>query len=201
VLVAFAIAILVGLTVDALVNAGVYVLDLTWPPHLTGFWGLLYGGFATPVAFGLALMFLNRGRRTSHSSVGRWIAAIVLTLFGLLVLYWISLWGFQPWTLEGAWIYPLGFVPLFGAAWVLYGGNTRARGAGRWLGFVTLAVVAATAFYWISFAGIVPWSVTGLWIYPLGLLSLVGALMLVSPRFRPRRSRDTWSQPPGSTAS
>jgi hypothetical protein len=198
-LVALAIAIFVGLTVDALVNAGVYVFDLTWPPYLTGFWGVFFGAFATPVAFGLALMFLSRPKGTRRPSVGRWIAAVTLALFGALVLYWISWWGFMPWTLEGAWIYPLGFVPLFAASWVLLRGNPRTRAAGRWLGAATLTLLAAAAFYWISFAGVVPWSLMGLWTYPLALLSLVGAVMLVNPRFRPRRSADLWSQP-GPTA-
>jgi hypothetical protein len=106
----------VGLAVDVLSNAALYTpFDVTWPFNLTGFWGLVYGSFASVVTFGLALWLLNR-RVSRPSRIGRLIAAIALGLFGFAVVWWIVMWHFSPFSLEGAGIYPLAAVSLIGAA-------------------------------------------------------------------------------------
>lgn len=75
------------------------------------FWGSVYGTFATVLVLGLALWVLNR-RRRGASTLGRRVVIVTLTVFGLAVSYWVVLWGFSPFTLEGLWIYPLAAVPL-----------------------------------------------------------------------------------------
>jgi hypothetical protein len=107
----------VGLTVDALSNAALeFPFDVRWPPNLTGFWGLLYGSFATVVSFGLALWFFSR-RRSRASRMGHLIAALALGLFGLAVVWWIPVVGAPSlFSLEGSWIYPLAVIPLIGSA-------------------------------------------------------------------------------------
>jgi hypothetical protein len=105
----------VWLTVAALSNAALYApFDLRWPPHLDGFWGLLYGSFAGVVSFGIALWLSSR-RFSRAWKVGRLIAATALGVFGLGVASWILMWGVSPFSLEGAWIFPLAVIPLIGA--------------------------------------------------------------------------------------
>ncbi len=105
--VALVVGLAVGMTVTALSNAALYQpFDVAWPPNFSGFWGRVYGSIAAVVSFGLALVLLNR-RVPRVARVGRAIAALALGLFGLAVAWWIAMWGFSPWSLEGAWIYPL----------------------------------------------------------------------------------------------
>jgi hypothetical protein len=109
------VGIMVGVTVNSLTNAALEPpWDLTWPPNLTGFWGLLYGSFASVIAVGLAMWLLNPDR-SRPSQGGRLIAAFALGVFGLLVLLWIVSWGVPLFTLEGAWMYPMAGVPIAGA--------------------------------------------------------------------------------------
>jgi peptidoglycan/LPS O-acetylase OafA/YrhL len=91
------------------------------------FWGLFFGGFTVALTFGISLWAFDR--RSPHgSSIGRKIVIVTLTVFGLLVVNWIAMWGFSPFTLEGAWIYPLAIVPLATVVILLW---QKRRGGGR----------------------------------------------------------------------
>lgn len=183
----------VGLAVVIFVNYGIYVLDVTWPPHLTGFWGLFYGAFAAPAAFGLSLMWMNRGGRASHpeeqasssrrwAATGRWIAAIVLIAFSALVIWFIWAWGLSLATLEGAWIYPLGFVPLIAAGMLLASGGGKTSHIGRALGAGALLLFSFTATSLTLAEG-----AFGMWVGAIVTLSLVLAVIWLFSSLRPRR--------------
>lgn len=104
--------IAIGLGVSAICNAALYPPhDFTWPPNITDFWGLVYGSFSAVVTFGIALWLFHR-RLSRPARIGRLIAMLTLGLFGLAVAWWIVMWGVPPFTLEGAWMYPLAAIPL-----------------------------------------------------------------------------------------
>ena len=125
---AASIGLVVGAAVDAISNAALSPpWDLKWPPNLTGFWGVVYGSFAAAVAFGIALWVFNRSF-SRPASIGRWIAALTLGLFGLVVVLWIAMWGVPPLSLEGAWMYPLAAVSLIAAVAVARA-SSRHRGS------------------------------------------------------------------------
>lgn len=108
-------AVLVGLVVGVAVAAAVNSVPW-WDPFR--FWGLFFGSFAGVATFGLALHRHERGA-TTRIAIGRWIAALTLLVFGGLVASWIVMWDLSPFTLEGAWIYPLALLPLIVAGMLL----------------------------------------------------------------------------------
>jgi hypothetical protein len=110
------VGLLVGAAVTVSVNAAVEVGDLIWTRELfLGFWGLLYGSLSAVIAFGLALAFTSRSSRSGK--VGWVIAALTSAIFGGLVVTFVVAWRLSPWTLEGAWIYPLAVLPLAGSVY------------------------------------------------------------------------------------
>ena len=124
----FVAATVVGLIVGAGVWAPVNSVP-TWDP--LGFWGFFFGGFAAVVVFGLTLMILGRHARWVRA-VGRWIAIATLLLFGLLISFGPYGAFSQPlFSLEGAWLYPLGLTPLLAAAWLIWSPR-RKRRPGSW---------------------------------------------------------------------
>lgn len=104
-----AVAIVVGIAVASLVG----IPQLVGPANVASlvanadtFWGVFFGVFAAAVAGALTFAVLNR-RRPGASRAGRVIAGAVLALLAAATVFWIFMWGFAPWTLEGAWIYGL----------------------------------------------------------------------------------------------
>ena len=103
--------------------------DPSWDPW--GFWGLFFGGFAAAATFGLALMVLAR-HSARVRAIGRWLAIATLLLFGLLISFGPYGAFSQPlFSLEGAWLYPLGLTPLLLAAWLIWSPR-RKRRPGLW---------------------------------------------------------------------
>lgn len=102
--------------------------DSYWRP-----WGMLWGTFSFLVTLGIGLMV--GGRRGSNTSrVGRGLAVTTLLVLAYLFIAAIVAWGIPINTLEGAWIYPTGFVPLGVAVWLLISGRRKkaqAKAEGR----------------------------------------------------------------------
>ena len=100
----------------------------SWDPW--GFWGLFFGGFAAVATFGLALMVL--GHRSARArSIGRWLTIATLLLFGFLICFGPYGAFSQPlFSLEGAWLYPLGLSPSLLAAWLIW--SPRRKRSGSW---------------------------------------------------------------------
>ncbi len=83
--------------------------DWTSPAKYLEAKGFLYGLLASAVGYGLA----RRLMALSRIGVAMLGMAVVFALVGLLTLLWIAVVGFPPiFTLEGAWLWPLGIVPL-----------------------------------------------------------------------------------------
>ena len=119
-LAATVIGLIVGIGVWAPVNS-----VPSWDPW--GFWGLFFGSFAAVATFGLALMVLGRHRPRVRAS-GRWLAIATLLLFGLLISFGPYGAFSQPlFSLEGAWLYPLGVTPLLAAAWLIWSPRRKRR--------------------------------------------------------------------------
>lgn len=75
--------------------------------------------------------------------------------------------------------------------------NRRDRRKSRWgrvIAGVGLAVFTLGAFSIAPMWWFPPFSLEGLWIYPLEILTAVGAVVLLLPR----RSRGVWDEPPGA---
>jgi hypothetical protein len=70
------------------------------------FWGLVVGSLVALAAV-KGLLALRLGPRASAVALA--MAATMLGLLGLAVGSWIVGWGVSPFTLEGAWMYPLAF--------------------------------------------------------------------------------------------
>jgi hypothetical protein len=119
----------VGLTVASLVGIPRLVGPASIPALVSNaftFWGLLLGAFAGVTATGLTFGILNlRDRKASRW--GRVIAGVTLGVFAAATIWWIGMWGFSPFSLEGLWIYPLAIVTTVGSVILL-----RPRRARLW---------------------------------------------------------------------
>lgn len=62
-----------------------------------GSWSALWGGSAAVLGFGLG----------AWGTLGRVLSGVATGALGAVVGLWILLWRVPPWTLEGAWMYPL----------------------------------------------------------------------------------------------
>lgn len=112
-------AVVVGLVVGVAVAAAVNSVPW-WEPFR--FWGLFFGTFAALISFGFALMFFGR-RQPRARLTARRVTIAALLAFGLVFWWGIGSIGFPGlFTLEGAWIYPLGLAPL-----ILIGSLVRPR--------------------------------------------------------------------------
>lgn len=119
--------------------AGLIVAGLVGIPRLAGpanvaafisnaftFWGVVLGGFAAPVAAGLTFAILNRRDRKT-SRWGRVVAGAALAVFAAATVWWIAMWGFSPFSLEGSWLYALAIVTGIGSLLLL-----RPRRPSQW---------------------------------------------------------------------
>lgn len=86
------------------------------------FWGFFFGFFVTILSYGVAVWILQRRTR---GRLGRRITIGVLVFFGLWVTSWAVSWGFDPLSLEGLWIYPLGLLPLIAGAYLIWSERSR----------------------------------------------------------------------------
>lgn len=167
---ALAIGVLAGLVMDVTVNAGNYPVDPELRQLLLGPFGLISGSVAAVAAFGLTLGLTSRG--SVGGKIGWALATVVLILVSIAVVLWIVGFTLYPLTLEGAWIYPLGFVPLLAAAFVA----ARLSATLAWvIGTLALGLFASlmlAAIRWES-----PVFIEALLLYLLAALMLVGAVL------------------------
>lgn len=118
---AFLIGIAAGALVMAFVN-GPFNHGGTWPSDVRlyfGGMGVFFGSFAGLFALGLALAMPRRpksegSQEEPHGSrrLGLLLCAFVAGLLSFFVLSFNISWGVSIWSLEGAWLWPLGLVPL-----------------------------------------------------------------------------------------
>lgn len=100
-----------GLTTMGVTNYAVYLGDLA------GFWGAFFGSFVAVISFGLVLAVTSTSKQ--GALVGRVFAAIACFLFAAMVAWWIAAWGVSLFSLEGAWLWPLGVVAAAAAVLIL----------------------------------------------------------------------------------
>lgn len=164
-----AIGALAGLVVDVTVNAGNYPVDPELRELLLGPFGLISGSVAAVAAFGLTLGLTSRG--SVGSRIGWALATMILVVFSIAVVLWIVGFTLYPLTLEGAWIYPLGFVPLLAAAFVAARLSATLAWVIRALALGLFASLMLAAIRWES-----PVFIEALLLYLLAALMLVGAV-------------------------
>jgi hypothetical protein len=112
-----AVGLAAGLTVASLVGIPYLAGPASIPALLSNaftFWGVFFGIFTALLAAGIVFAILNRRERTL-SRWGRWIAGVTLVVFAVATLWWVAMWGFSPFSLEGLWIYPLAIATAAGA--------------------------------------------------------------------------------------
>jgi hypothetical protein len=112
-----AIGATVGLTVASLVGIPQLVGPWSIPALLSNalsLWGVVFGGFAAVVTSGVTFAVLTR-KDKKKSRWGRMVAGIALALFASGTILNIAMWGVPPFTLVGAWMYPLAIVTAVGA--------------------------------------------------------------------------------------
>lgn len=140
---------------------------------------------------------MRAGRTVASLTVGVVAGITVATLVGIPLLRGpaglvsllsnaFTFWGF---VLGG-----FTAVASFGIAFaILNRRNPRTARWGRRIAGLTLAVFAAATMWWIYAVGAPSlWTLEGLWMYPLVLLTSLLAIALL----RPRRSRGFWDEPP-----
>lgn len=113
ILVPSVIALLSGLVAMVVTNTLIYSPGQTtysWVDSVDGAWGRLYGSVTVVLVFGLVVAFTARTRK--GVTIGLRTAASVTGLFGAATIWWIIVWRLSPFTLEGAWIYPLAIVSI-----------------------------------------------------------------------------------------
>lgn len=77
---------------------------------------------------------------------------------------------------------------------ILNRNRRRVAFVGRAVAGVALAVFAAATISLIATWGFSPFTLEGMWIYPLAIATTIGAIVLL----RPRRSPGIWDEPEGS---
>ena len=103
------IAAVVGVIAMILTNQAGHGGDLLSPSQYLAARGVIYGFIIAVAVFVITrLLFVSLKAR----SWGLLAAAIVMGLFGLLVLNWNLMWSVPLSSLEGAWLWPLAIVPL-----------------------------------------------------------------------------------------
>ena len=123
----------VGLFVMAGVNIPLYNSG-RWPDHgreILGLWGELAGLASAAMIFVLTRGRLERAPSSSgrpriepRRKIGLLVAGLVSGLFGLVISLYNLAWGLSPFTLEGAWLWPLAIRPLL-AAFFLFRSSRR----------------------------------------------------------------------------
>lgn len=70
-----------------------------------GFSGAVRGGGVAVVVFAASWTLPGRDLRMGTS--WRTVGAVTLGLLAVAAAWWITMWDFVPWTLEGAWMYAI----------------------------------------------------------------------------------------------
>lgn len=73
----------------------------------------------------------------------------------------------------GAFVAPV----VFGVTLTIVGGQGVGRLVGRWVASITLLLFALLIVWWISAWGVSPFTLEGWWIYGLGIVAVIGAVL------------------------
>lgn len=192
-----------GIAVMVAVNVPVYHLG-NWadqPREYFGFWGVLFGSFAAPFAFGIALAILRREvapRRVARRHPIAW-SLVAAGVVGLAVMAAVNvpIYNFGQWPDHGREI--LGFWgALFGLGASLTtfvvirmklgseGGIdedfSQIESSRKKVGLLISAIIAGLfgllVTYWNAMWGTSLWSLEGAWLWPLAIVPLVVSLLL-----------------------
>jgi len=203
VIVAFLVGVLVGIGVTVAVNVPVYHFG-NWPDQpreYFGFWGVLFGSFAAPFAFGMALAILRREaapRRAGHRHPVAW-SLVAAGLLGPAVMAAVNvpIYNSGQWPDHGREI--LGFWgALFGLGASLTTfvvirmklGNeggidedfSQIESSRKIVGILISAIVAGLfgllVTSWNAMWRIPLWSLEGAWLWPLAIVPLVVLVLL-----------------------
>lgn len=189
-------ALIVGLSVgigfDFLANAVIYEkpsLGFGSMQSILRPWGLLLGSVAGVLA-AWSVLVLRLGSRITKFAL--WTAAIAFALLGAGTSLWILGWQFEPFTFEGAWIYPLAIGSLLVAA--LAAGKVRPR-VGWVITGATLAFFGALFAWWAFTWGFPPPTFEGWGLYSLAAMTLLAAAFAANRAARPGRAPGPWDSP------
>jgi peptidoglycan/LPS O-acetylase OafA/YrhL len=124
---AISLGLLVGVVVTFATNEIIYGQPSgnSASPYL-GFWGLVFGSFAMTLSV-LGVLALSLDARRKGMSLNA--MAGVLGILGTGAACWIFAWRVPPFTLEGAWLYPMAIVLLVSAVLVKRRGRELLRGS------------------------------------------------------------------------
>lgn len=111
-------ALVLGLALAAAFVAG-YVIDGVGRPAL-GFWAAFWGITTFAVVGSIATVL--RSRRSWVRRAAKGVLGLTLGFIAYGALWVAIAWGpVSPFTLEGAWLWPLGLTSLAGAIWAIRG--------------------------------------------------------------------------------
>lgn len=130
-LIAVAVAFVVGTAVIVGANLLIYgraTAEYPWTSSLSDFWGLVYGSFASVVAFGVTFAL---GAPERLKRAGLLMAAGALGLFGAAVVWWIVMWGSTPFSQEGLWEYSIAALAFLAAGFLVAKARRGQRSRGR----------------------------------------------------------------------
>lgn len=192
-----------GIAVMVAVNVPVYHLG-NWPDQpreYFGFWGVLFGSFAAPFAFGIALAILRREvvpRRIARRHPIAW-SLVAAGVVGLAVMAAVNvpIYNSGQWPDHGREI--LGFWgALFGLGASLTtfvvtrmklgsdGGidehfsqiESSRKKVGLFISAIIAGLFGLLVTYWNAMWGTSVWSLEGAWLWPLAIVPLVVSLLL-----------------------
>ena len=105
---ALVVALAAGIATTGLFNQLGHAGDWTSPAKYLEAEGFIYGAIAAIAGYGgtRLIVVLYRTRAATYA------LGLLLGLVGLLTLWWNVMWGIPPFTLEGAWLWPLAIAPL-----------------------------------------------------------------------------------------
>jgi H+/Cl- antiporter ClcA len=202
-MVALLVGALGGLAVMVAVNVPIYHLG-NWPDQpreYFGFWGVLFGSFAAPFAFGIALAILRHEvvpRQVARRHPIAW-ALVAAGVVGLAIMAAVNVpiynsgqWPDHGREILGFWGALLGLGASLTAFVVIRmklgseGGIdedfSQLESSRKKVGLLISAIIAGLfgllVTYWNAMWGTSLWSLEGAWLWPLAIVPLVVSLLL-----------------------
>lgn len=215
VLVAVSVGVLVGIVVMVAVNVPVYHFG-NWPNHpreYFGFWGVLFGAFTAPFAFGIALAILRqevvpgliaRRRPVVWSFVAASTVGLAVMAAVNVPVYNSGQWPDHGREILGFWGGMFGLVAAAATFAVTraklpsQGGTeeefSQSMPAPKRVGLLISAIVAGLfgllVTYWNAMWGVPLTSLEGAWLWPLAIVPLVVSALLIRGYRRRSGSKD-----------
>jgi H+/Cl- antiporter ClcA len=202
-MVALLVGALGGIAVMVAVNVPIYHLG-NWPDQpreYFGFWGVLFGSFAAPFAFGIALAILRHEvvpRRVARRHPIAW-SLIAAGVVGLAIMAAVNVpiynsgqWPDHGREVLGFWgaLFGLGaslttFVVIrmkLGSEGGIDEDFSQIESSRKKVGLLISAIIAGLfgllVTYWNAMWGTSLWSLEGAWLWPLAIVPLVVSLLL-----------------------